>query len=81
MNTPWDFALLVDADRPVLLKELADAHTQLANLHEEIAFNKVSEMENPSLKAARLQLEGCRDALIEKKFLLLRLLDASSRIP
>jgi len=77
MNTPWDFALLVDADRPLLLKELADTHSQLANLHEEIAFTRVSEMDNPPLKGARYQLEGCRDALIEKKFLLLRLLDAA----
>lgn len=76
MRTPWDFALLVDADRHTLLKELAATHTELANLHEEIAFNKVAEVENKALRSARLQLEGCRDALIEKKFLLLRLLDA-----
>jgi hypothetical protein len=77
VQPPWDFALLVDAPRQDLLRELASAHTDLANLHEEIAFNKVAEVENRSLRAARIQLEGHRDALIEKKFLLLRLLDAT----
>lgn len=76
MEAEWDFALLVDAPRPDLLRELASTHTELANLHEEIAFNRVGEITNPSLKPARFELEGRRDALIEKKFLLLRLLDA-----
>ena len=75
MPPEWDFALLVDAPRPDLLRELAAAHTDLANLHEEIAFNKVAEVDNKNLRLARLQLEGRRDALIEKKFLLLRLID------
>jgi hypothetical protein len=72
----WDFAILLTSDREGLLAELADTHAELANLHEEIAFNKTGEVENRSLKGPRMMLEGRRDALIEKKFLLIRLLDA-----
>ena len=72
----WDFALLLDADVHTLLAELTDTHAELANIHEEIAFNKVGEVENRSLKGPRMLLEGRRDALVEKKFLLIRLLDA-----
>lgn len=78
METEWDFALLVDAPRPDLLRELAAAHSELANLHEEIAFSRANEIANPAVKPARYQLEGRRDALIEKKFLLIRLLDAAA---
>lgn len=78
MEPPWDFALLIDAPRPDLYRELAATHTELANLHEEIAFNKVAEAENITLRVARIQLEGRRSALVEKKNLLLRLLDAAA---
>lgn len=75
---PWDFALLLDAPPPALFRELAATHTELANIYEEIAFNKVGETANPLMKTARLQLEGHRDALKEKKALLVRLLDAAA---
>lgn len=78
MDEPWDFALLVDAPRPDLYRELAATHTELANIHEEIAYNRANETSNPLLKPARYELEGHRDALIEKKFLLIRLLDAAT---
>lgn len=74
----WDFALLVDAPRSDLYRELAATHSELANIHEEIAFNKATEATDKTVRPARLQLEGRRDALIEKKFLLIRLLDAAS---
>jgi hypothetical protein len=76
--TVWDFGKLVDATPPELYRELAATHSELATLHEEIAFNRVSELTNPSLKATRITDEGHRDALIEKKFLIIRLLDARS---
>jgi len=74
--TVWDFGKLVDASRDELLRELAETHAELATLHEEIAFNKVSEMTTPTLRAQRIEDEGHRDALIEKKWLITRLLDA-----
>jgi hypothetical protein len=69
---------MLDYGREELLRELASAHSELAELHEVIAFNKVSELTNPGLKAQRLNDEGHRDALIEKKFLIIRLMDARS---
>jgi hypothetical protein len=75
----WEFGKLVDADVEELLTELAFTHSELATLHEEIAFTRSSEKSHPELHAQRLIDEGRRDALIEKKFLIIRLLDA--RIP
>lgn len=68
--------LMCDYNVDDLLKELAETHTELAHLHQEIAFNKVAEIDNKLLKSQRLQDEGLRDALVEKKFLIIRLLDA-----
>jgi hypothetical protein len=76
--TVWDFGKLVDATSQELYRELAMTHGELATLHEEIAFNRVSEMSSPMLKEQRLMDEGRRDALIEKKFLIIRLLDGRS---
>jgi hypothetical protein len=76
VSVKWDFAILLTASPEELLAELADAQSELANLHEEIAFNKVGEVENHLLKAARIELEGRRAARNEKKLLLVRLLDA-----
>lgn len=59
-----------------LLYELAATTSFLADLHAQIGFLRAEEargvMEG---KPSRLQLEGDRDALIEKKFFLIRLLD------
>lgn len=74
----YDWKPLVDAPVPELLHELAAVHSELANLHEEIAFNKVTELTNPAMKAQRLNDEGHREALIEKKWLITRLIDARS---
>jgi len=73
----YDFKPLLDLDIDDLLSELAIVHGELANIHEEIAMTKVSE-EPRKPSGQRIQDEGHRDALIEKKFLILRLLDARS---
>ena len=78
MPAVWEFGKLVDADVEELLSELALTHAELATLHEEIAFTRSSEGSHPELKGQRLLDEGRRDALIEKKWLITRLLDARS---
>lgn len=54
----------------------AEIAEQLAQLHREIAFLKVQEIEKvPPARAERVEREGERDALIEEKFLLRMLVD------
>lgn len=75
----YDFRDLLDMDRAKLLETLADTHTVLANLHEEIAYTRATEIttaSTPSVKATRMHMEGQRDAMIEKKFLLIRLIES-----
>ena len=67
---------MLDYSERELLGELAATHAELAQLHEEIAFGRVTEFARPEMKPQRLSDEGHRDALIEKKFLIIRLLDA-----
>lgn len=76
MPVVWEFGKLVEADVEELLTELALTHSELATLHEEIAFTRSSEAAHPELKPQRYMDEGRRDALIEKKWLITRLLDA-----
>lgn len=75
MTGPYDFKPLLDLDVNGLLIELAIVHAELATLHEEIADCRVMERNDPNLKYQRINDEGHRDALIEKKFLIVRLLD------
>lgn len=71
------FQGLVHADRDTLLQALADTHEHLANLHEDIAYLRANESRLAAdNKQLRIMEEGTRDALIEKKFLIIRLLDA-----
>lgn len=73
----FDFHLLLNASRSDLLREYADAATQLANLHVRIGFLRAEEIRSPKgyAKEERVDTEGKRDAYIEKKFLIVRLLD------
>lgn len=76
MNDFYDFRYLLDLDTPGLLSELADVHAELATLHENIAFIRAEEaVKRVDQKPQRINDEGHRDALIEKKFLIVRLLD------
>lgn len=73
----WDFRSLLTADDRALLSELADTHQNLAVLHEEIAHLRVGEKYKTNDATERIIAEGKRDAFIEKKFLLIRLLETS----
>lgn len=83
-NRPqYEFKFLLDADQPTLLRELADTHSKLANLHEEIAFNKALEFadKSPVIRAQRTRDEGIRAAYEEKKWLIVRLLELANGNP
>lgn len=75
----YDFTDLVHTPKARLYEILAEVHSDLANLHAEIAYARSCEAtktgDQATIKAQRYNDEGYRDALIEKKFLLARLLD------
>lgn len=65
-----------------LLDELTDTFEALANLHEEIAYLRAGEKGQPDdWRQERIIKEGARDALIERKFLLARLIDQLNQKP
>lgn len=73
----YDFSGLVEASIPTLLRELAVCHSALANLHTRIAFLKQEE-HREGLKHAgeqRIEFEGLRDAYVERKWLIVKLLE------
>lgn len=72
----FDFSLIRDFSVDELLVALTDTHTKLANLHEEIAFNKAIESQgDKTVTAQRIRDEGLRASMEEKKWLIVRLLD------
>jgi hypothetical protein len=60
-----------------LIIELCSVHTDLANLCEHIAFLKANEQPRQPNRE-RIMAEGSRDALAEKKWLILKLLEGIS---
>lgn len=74
-HEPFDFSGLRHLPYPTLLDEFLETAERLANLHEEIAYLRVSEKGSPDYREQRIIQEGLRDALIERKFLLVRLLE------
>ncbi len=76
MHDRHEFTWLTTATRQDLLATLAVTQQDLANLHADIAFARVNETkDNPAVREARITMEGERDALTEKKWLIVRLLD------
>lgn len=74
--TRQDWSPFLDLSRTALLREYVDVATSLANVIEEIAFLRVGEMRDHSQdKTVRVEQEAVRDVLIEKKFMIARLLD------
>lgn len=72
----YNFDHLVRASAPELIAELAETHSKLANLHEEIAYNRASEATgDKSMIGVRIRDEGLRSAYEEKKWLIVRLLE------
>lgn len=77
-----DFTWLLNLPLTELLRELTIAHSELAQLHVRIGFLRAEEIRNKGSlfeKAERVESEGSRDALIEKKFLLVRLIEGIGR--
>lgn len=76
MDDPYDFSPLLDLSTAALLAELAGVHGELSRLHSEIALLRAAEAnKDVTLRSQRINDEGHRDGLIEKKFLIVRLLD------
>lgn len=75
-----DFRPLIDLSHSKLLDELAWVHTELANKIEEVAYLRADDLRagNKSGSPDRAIAEGQRDVLIEKKYLIIRLLDNAS---
>lgn len=72
----FDFSLLLDLDARALLYELADSHTNLANLHVQCAFLRAEKIRDPKgyAPAKLAEMEGELHAYEEKKWLLVALL-------
>lgn len=70
----WQFGELRYLSKAALLDELLDTHQNLANLHEKIGYLRAQELSGAA-KSERFEAEGIRDAYVEKKYLLLRLID------
>ena len=72
-----DFLQYLSYSHDELLKELADAHQAIANLAVDIAFLKEEEEREGArhVKALRRQMEGTREAYVEKKWLVKTLLE------
>jgi hypothetical protein len=73
----WDFHDLRWLSKTELLDELLDTHQNLANLHEKIGWLRAQELSGAG-RGERYESEGVRDAYVEKKYLLLRLIDAAT---
>lgn len=71
-----DFSPLVSASLPHLLIELAETHSNIANLCLRIGFLRQEELRGVShAKETRLEYEACRDAYVEKKWLIVKILE------
>jgi hypothetical protein len=72
----YDFTKLVPLDVGALLIELADTHTNLANLHVEVGFLKSEKARDPKgYSSTKLfEMEGELHAYEEKKWLIVALL-------
>jgi len=72
----YNFGPLVTTSLPVLLKELAVTHSNIANLCIRIGFLRQEEIRGVShAKEMRLEFEAKREAEIEKKWLIVKVLE------
>jgi hypothetical protein len=75
-NLHYDFGPLVSLPVPLLLAELAETHAAIANLIVQVGFLRQEELRsNAPAKEMRIGQEALRDAYIEKKWLLVKLLE------
>lgn len=69
---PYNFSDLLYMGRSELRAELCQCVAELATFHEKVAFLRATE--SPKSGEA-IEAAGTRDALVEKKWLLLKLMD------
>lgn len=75
-NLHYDYGNLVEASVKTLLVNLAETHSAISNLHIRIAFLRNEELRGQkSAKEQRNAYEGLLNAYIEKKWLLVKLLE------
>lgn len=78
-NLHFDYGPLVYLDTPTLLLELADTHSAISNLIVQIGFLRQEELRGQQhAKDERLGMEAVRDAYIEKKWLIVKILEHSN---
>lgn len=70
-----NFDALLIMSRAELLSTLATVHADVANITEQVAFCRAQEVRLNERNPDRIVLEGSRDALNEKKWLILKLLE------
>lgn len=72
----YDFSHLLAVDRPTLLRELAAAHSAIANLAVQSAFLRAEESRGTEgARTRRFETDGLQIAYTEKKWLIKALLD------
>jgi hypothetical protein len=75
-NLHFDYGPLVTLSRPELLIELADTHSAISNLLVQAGFLRQEELRgNNSAKEVRIETEALKDAYIEKKWLITKVLE------
>jgi hypothetical protein len=75
-NLHYDYKPLVTLSKPELLFELAETHSAISNLLVQAGFLRQEELRgNQSAKELRLETEALKDAYIEKKWLLTKILE------
>jgi len=68
---PYDFSDLLTCSRSELRTHLAKTIAELATMYEHVAFLRVT----ATIKDEYYEAQGHRDALIEQKWLILRLME------
>lgn len=75
-NLHYDYSPLVAASVPHLLIELAEAHSAISNLCIRVSFLRQEELRGMQhAKEMRYEMEGLRDAYVEKKWLIKAILE------
>lgn len=75
-NLQYDYGPLVYLPVSSLLVELAETHSNISNLIIRIGFLRQEELRGTqSAKEMRIEMEALRDAYIEKKWLLVKVLE------
>lgn len=72
----FDFGDLLRSTKEGLLVSLAETHSSIANLTVRAAFLRAEELRKvPGAHEQRVEMEGLRDAYVEEKWLINKLLE------